>query len=122
MSARPALPAGKCQSLARMRDGRPAAASRTAQASRSPPCFPGNPCRHSPAPAALPARPHASTAPGPSPTCTHLPRRWRAETQGWTWYTWLAFYIPFFGWIRTYKWKTWLLVSAFKTHGRGGCP
>ena len=25
-------------------------------------------------------------------------------------YTWLAFYIPFFGWIRTYNFREWLLV------------
>ncbi|PRW56212.1 sulfate transporter [Chlorella sorokiniana] len=35
--------------------------------------------------------------------------QWNEETEGWTWYTWLAFYIPFFGWIRTYQWKLWLL-------------
>ncbi|KAI7843851.1 hypothetical protein COHA_002402 [Chlorella ohadii] len=35
--------------------------------------------------------------------------QWKEETEGWTWYTWLAFYIPFFGWIRTYQWKQWLL-------------
>ncbi|EFN58438.1 hypothetical protein CHLNCDRAFT_19800, partial [Chlorella variabilis] len=35
--------------------------------------------------------------------------RWAEETEGWTWYTWLSFYIPFFGWIRTYQWRNWLL-------------
>lgn len=34
---------------------------------------------------------------------------WSQETEGWTLYTWLAFYVPFFGWIRTYKWREWLL-------------
>lgn len=38
--------------------------------------------------------------------------RWHLETEGWTWYTWLSYYIPFFGWIRTYKIKEWLLVRG----------
>ena len=54
---------------------------------------------------------HASipTAPFPAP----LPHnRWARETEGWTWYSWVSFYIPFFGWIRTYNWRAWLIVSA----------
>ena len=31
---------------------------------------------------------------------------------GWTWYTWLSYYIPVFGWIRTYNWKAWLMVGG----------
>jgi hypothetical protein len=38
-------------------------------------------------------------------------RRWNEETEGWTWYTWLAFYVPLLGWIRTYQWRSWLIVS-----------
>ena len=31
---------------------------------------------------------------------------------GWTWYTWVAYYIPIMGWIRTYQWKNWLMVRS----------
>lgn len=35
----------------------------------------------------------------------------KRTTQEFGWYEWLAFFIPFFGWIRTYQWKSWLYVS-----------
>lgn len=44
--------------------------------------------------------------------------RWARETEGWTWYSWLSFYVPIFGWIRTYNWRAWLIVSG----GGGGRP
>lgn len=37
-------------------------------------------------------------------------------------YTWLAFYIPFLGWIRTYQWRHWLLVSPVPPSNGGGAP
>ena len=47
--------------------------------------------------------------------------RWAEETEGWTWYTWLSFYIPFFGWIRTYQWRNWYLGERRARQLGTGC-
>lgn len=36
----------------------------------------------------------------------------KVATHGFTWYDWIAFYIPIFGWIRTYKIKEYLLYDV----------
>ena len=38
--------------------------------------------------------------------------KWADETRGWTWYNWLAFYVPIAGWLPNYNVKAWLLVRA----------
>ncbi len=69
-----------------------------------------------------------------SPPAAPPHHRWARETEGWTWYSWLSFYVPIFGWIRTYNWRAWLVVSCrgvgchrlcgLRTHAAGklACP
>lgn len=33
---------------------------------------------------------------------------YKEEVKGYSWYDWLAFFIPCFRWLKTYKWRTWL--------------
>ena len=42
---------------------------------------------------------------------SHTACRYKEETRGFGWYDWLAWFIPIFGWVRTYQIRKWLLVS-----------
>jgi len=35
--------------------------------------------------------------------------QYKKEVEGFSWYDWLAYFIPCFRWLKTYKWKEWLL-------------
>ena len=41
-----------------------------------------------------------------------LHRRRKARTANYTWVEWLAVVIPAVAWLRTYKWKSWLVVRS----------
>lgn len=36
-------------------------------------------------------------------------KMYKEEVKGYTWYDWLAFFIPCFRWLKTYQYKSWLL-------------
>lgn len=38
--------------------------------------------------------------------------KYKLETRGYGWYDWVAWFIPFFGWIRTYNIRGWLLSDV----------
>lgn len=47
------------------------------------------------------------------PTTTHpipLAHRYRDSTKGFSWYDWLGYFVPCFIWLRSYNWRSWLLV------------
>lgn len=47
--------------------------------------------------------------------------QYKEETAGFTWFDWLAFFIPCFQWLRTYQVRNWLLVSTSHINKRNIC-